>query len=125
LSGIVFRIFVKAHIRYWICRTYWHSHTVFDKDEIDEAVNKSHTHLEEISKGLAGTGFLVTHHVRVGDPTEMILSVGEEDYVSLIALSPHGKNWFEDSIIGSTAFTVANTAKEPVLIVRENKDELT
>ena len=72
-------------------------HVVTDsgnKDEIDEAVNKSHTHLEEISKGLAGTGFLVTHHVRVGDPTEMILSVAEEDYVSLIVMSPHGKNWF-------------------------------
>ncbi|MCX6690503.1 MAG: universal stress protein, partial [Methanoregula sp.] len=99
-------------------------HVVTDsgnKDEIDDTVNKSHTHLEEISKGLDGTGFLVTHHVRVGDPTEMILSVAEEDDVSLIAMSPHGKSWFEDSIIGSTAFAVANTAKKPVLIIRENK----
>jgi len=99
-------------------------HVVTDsrrKDEIDEAVKESHKNLEEISKELAGAGFLVTHHVRVGDPTEMILSVAEEDDVSLIAMSPHGKNWFEDAVIGSTAFAVANTAKKPVLIIRENK----
>jgi len=99
-------------------------HVVTDsgnKDELDEAVNKSHTHLEEIAKGLAGTVFLVTHHVRVGDTTKMILSVAEDDDVSLIAISPHGKSWFEDTVIGSTAFAVANSAKKPVLIIRENK----
>jgi nucleotide-binding universal stress UspA family protein len=93
-----------------------------NKEKFDEAVTNAHTHLEEIAKGLAGTGFLVTHHVRVGDPTKMILSVAEEDDVSLIAMSPHGKNWFEDAVIGSTAFSVANTAKKPVLIIRENKE---
>ncbi len=79
-------------------------HVVTDsgnKDELDEAVNKSHKMLEEISKGLAGTGVLVTHHVRVGDPTKMILSVAEEDDISLIAMSPHGKNWFEDAVMGA------------------------
>ena len=100
-------------------------HVVTDtgnKDEIDEAVNKSQKNLEEISKGFTAPSFLVTHHVRVGDPTKMILSVAEEDDVSLIAMSPHGKNWFEDAVIGSTAFAVANTAKKPVLIIREKKD---
>jgi len=99
-------------------------HVVTDsgnKDELDEAVNKSHKNLEGISKELARAGFLVTHHVRVGDPTEMILSVAEEDDVSLIAMSPHGKSWFEDAVMGSTAFAVANTAKTPVLIIRGNK----
>jgi nucleotide-binding universal stress UspA family protein len=90
------------------------------EEEIDNAVKESMGRLKNISKEIAGSGFVVTHHVRVGDPTDMILSVAEDDDVSLIAISPRGKNLFEDSVIGSTAFAVAHMARKPVLIIREN-----
>ncbi|GAB6283860.1 MAG: hypothetical protein STSR0009_00590 [Methanoregula sp.] len=48
------------------------------------------------------------------------IRTGKND-VSLIAMSPHGKSWFEDAVMGNTAFAVANTVKTPVLIIRENK----
>lgn len=99
-------------------------HVVTDDDseeKIDNAVKESMGRLENISEEIAGSGFFVTHHVRVGDPAKMIMSVAEEEDVSLIAISRHGKSWFENSEIGSTAYAVAHMAKKPVLIIRENK----
>jgi len=99
-------------------------HVVTDDDseeKIDNAVKESMGRLESISEEIAGSGFFVTHHVRVGDPAKIIMSVAEEEDVSLIAISRHGKNWFENSEIGSTAYAVAHMAKKPVLIIRENK----
>ena len=86
----------------------------------DQAAQESGEKLETLSRELTGSGIAVRHHVRAGDPTAMILSVSEEEDVSLIAMSPHGKSWFEDAVIGSTAFAVAHMATKPVLVIREN-----
>jgi len=86
----------------------------------DQAAKESGEKLETLSRELTGSGFAVRHHVRAGDATAMILSVAEEEDVSLIAMSPHGRSWFEDAVIGSTAFAVAHMATKPVLVIREN-----
>ncbi|GAB6284425.1 MAG: universal stress protein [Methanoregula sp.] len=90
------------------------------KEPADQAAKESGEKLETLSRELAGSGFTVRHHVRAGDPTAMILSMSEEEDVSLIAMSPHGKSWFEDAVIGSTAFAVAHMATKPVLVIREH-----
>lgn len=95
------------------------------KDEIENTVRESQGKLYEISKQLTESGFIVTRHVRTGNPTEMILSVGEEEDATLIAMSPRGKRWFEDLVMGSTAFAVAGSAKRPVLIIRNKNQILT
>jgi nucleotide-binding universal stress UspA family protein len=87
-------------------------------DEIESTIRDYQAKISEIARELTRMGFIVKPHIRVGDPTEMILSVGEEEDVSLIAMSPHGKRWFEDFLMGSTAFAVARSAKRPVLIIR-------
>jgi len=92
-------------------------------DEIESTVREAQGKLSGISQHLTESGFMVTRHVRTGNPTEMIISVGEEVDASLILMSPRGKRWYEDILMGSTAFTVASSAKRPVLIIR-NKNPI-
>ena len=94
------------------------------KAEISEGVADAKTRLTALQQDLAADGIMATPRVRIGDPTEMILSVAEEEDVSLIAMNAHGTDRLRSLILGSTTFTVVRRAKKPVLIVRtEKKDE--
>ena len=94
------------------------------KAEISEGVADAKTRLAALQQDLAADGIMATPRVRIGDPTEMILSIAEEEDVSLIAMNAHGTDRLRSLILGSTTFTVVRRAKKPVLIVRtEKKDE--
>ena len=100
-------------------------HVVYRGDsqqEIDHYVKETQSRLEDIKKEFTSAGIEVNVHVRVGDPTEMILSVTNEDDVSLIAMSAHGKGWFHDLLVGSTTFTVARKTKTPILVLRTGQE---
>ena len=88
------------------------------QQEIDNYVKETQSRLVDMKKEFTSVGIEVYVHVRVGDPTEMILSVTNEDDVSLIAMSAHGKGWFHDLLLGSTTFTVARKTKTPILVLR-------
>jgi len=91
------------------------------KAEIDECVANAQARLAALQQDLAGAGIEANTRVCVGDPTEMILSVAEEDDVSLIAMNAHGTDWLHNLVLGSTTFTVVRETKKPVLIVRTMK----
>ena len=74
-----------------------------------------------MKKDLAGAGIVANPRVRVGDPTDMILSVAEEEGVSLIAMNAHGTDWLRNLVLGSTTFTVVRRTRKPVLIIRNGK----
>ncbi len=86
--------------------------------EIKDCVNEAQLRFEDMKKEFAGKDVVVTQHIRVGDPTEMILSVAKEDNVSLIAMSAYGTGWLREMLLGSTTFTVVRRAKKPVLVLR-------
>lgn len=88
------------------------------KAEIDKCVVNAQARLAALQKDLAGAGIAANPRVRIGDPTEMILSVAEEEEVSLIAMNAHGTDWLRNLVLGSTTFTVVRRTKKPVLIVR-------
>jgi nucleotide-binding universal stress UspA family protein len=88
------------------------------KAEIDECVTNAQARLAALQKDLAGAGIAANPRVRIGDPTEMILSVAEEEGVSLIAMNAHGTDWLRNLVLGSTTFTVVRRTKKPVLIIR-------
>jgi nucleotide-binding universal stress UspA family protein len=90
-------------------------------DEISERVSDAQARLVALQKDLAAAGIVVNHHIRVGDPTEMILSVAQDDNVSLIAMNAHGTDRLRTLLLGSTTFTVVRRTKKPVLIVRTGK----
>jgi len=89
---------------------------------IEVSVTEAQSRLENIKKEFMGAGVEVKIHVRVGDPTEMILSLAEDEDVSLIAMSAYGTDWLRNFLVGSTTFTVVRRSKKPVLIIRTGQE---
>jgi len=88
------------------------------EEEIDENVNEAKNILGDIKEELGRAGFMVKDHVRVGNIPEEIISTAEDEDISLIAMSPHGKGWFKELLVGSTTWAVVRRANRPVLVVR-------
>jgi nucleotide-binding universal stress UspA family protein len=92
------------------------------KSEIEVSVTDAQSRLEIIKKEFTGAGVDVKIHVCTGDPTEVILSLAEEEGVSLIAMSAYGTGWLRNLLVGSTTFTVVRRSTRPVLIVRTGQE---
>ena len=93
------------------------------QQDIEGYVKAAEIRLEDMKKELLGTGVNVKLHVCAGDPTEMILSVADDNYVSMIAMSAFGVDWIRKLVLGSTTFTVVRRTKKPVLIIRNGKEK--
>lgn len=91
--------------------------------EIDDAVEKATIQMEAIRRHLAAKGLGARVIVRKGNPGLEITKVADEEDVSLIWMSSHGKGWFRELLVGSTAYTVAMNGKKPVLIIRKPDEE--
>jgi nucleotide-binding universal stress UspA family protein len=89
--------------------------------EIEDAVRTAKGQIDAIRSSLAAQGIKVRTIVRTGDPTFEITRTAEEEDVSVIWMSSHGKGWFRELLLGSTAHTVAMNAKRPVMIIRTPK----
>jgi nucleotide-binding universal stress UspA family protein len=87
--------------------------------EIEDAVQKAKGQIEAIRSSLAAQGIEVKTIVRTGNPTFEITRIADEEDVSVIWMSSHGKGWFRELLLGSTADTVAMNAKRPVIIIRK------
>jgi nucleotide-binding universal stress UspA family protein len=86
--------------------------------EIEEALGKAKNQIEEIRRNLVAQGIDVRTIVRKGNPGMEITKIADEEDVSVIWMSSHGRGWFRELLLGSTAYTVAMNAKKPVLIIR-------
>jgi nucleotide-binding universal stress UspA family protein len=98
---------------------------VESQPEIEIYIKEAQTRLEDMKKEYIDSGIDGIIHVRVGDPTEMIRSVADEDNVSLIAMSAFGLDWVRELLLGSTTFTVVRRTKKPVLIIRAGQENKT
>jgi nucleotide-binding universal stress UspA family protein len=89
--------------------------------EIGEAVQKAKEQIDAIRTSLASQGIDVSTIVRTGNPTVEITKIADEEDVSVIWMSSHGKGWFRELLLGSIAYTVAMNAKQPVIIIRKTE----
>jgi nucleotide-binding universal stress UspA family protein len=89
--------------------------------EIEDAVQKAKGQMEAIRSSLAAQGIKVRTIVQTGNPTSEITRTADEEDVSVIWMSSHGKGWFRELLLGSTAYTVAMNAHRPVMIIRTPK----
>ena len=87
--------------------------------EIENAVQKVKGQIEAIRSSLAAQGIEVRTIVRTGNPSFEITRIADEEDASVIWMSSHGKGWFRELLLGSTAYTVAMNAKRPVIIIRK------
>jgi len=90
--------------------------------EIDTYVKEAQSLLEDTKKEFTDIGVDVLLHVRVGDPTDMILSVAEEEDVSLIAMSAFGTGWFRELLLGSTTLSIVRRTRRPVLVLKTGQN---
>jgi len=88
-------------------------------DEIRESVEKARARIEEIRDNLSAKGFKARTLVSTGNPASEIARIADQEDVSVIWMSSHGKGWFRELLVGSTAQMVATTAMRPVLIIRK------
>ena len=86
--------------------------------EIEEAAQTANVQIGAIRDSLAAKGIKAGTIVRTGDPSIEITRIADDDDVSVIWMSSHGKGWFRELLLGSTAYTVAMNAKRPVIIIR-------
>jgi nucleotide-binding universal stress UspA family protein len=87
--------------------------------EIEEAARTADTQIRAIRDSLTAKGIKARTIVRRGSPSHEITGIADEEDVSVIWMSSHGKGWFREHLLGSTAYTVAMNAKRPVMIIRK------
>jgi len=95
------------------------------EQDIEVHIKTAEIRLEEMKKELSGTGADIKLRAGSGDPTEMILSVADDDEVSLIAMSAFGVDRIRELVLGSTTFAVVRKTKKPVLIIRTGLESKT
>lgn len=91
--------------------------------EIRKGVEAAERQIESIGKTLSKQGISVRTMVKTGDPGSEIIKVANDEDVSVIWISPRGKGWFRELLLGSVAHSVAVNARQPVLIIRTSKPE--
>lgn len=87
--------------------------------EIAQEMERAGGQIEEARSRLAARGIPARALVRRGDPGSEITRVADQEDVSVIWISSHGKGWFRELLLGSTTYTVAMNARQPVIVLRK------
>lgn len=75
-------------------------------------------YLAEVAARLSDQGARVRTILRTGEPADVILDAAEEEKVSLIAMTTHGRSGLTRWALGSVAEKVLRASPAPVLAVR-------
>lgn len=86
---------------------------------VQASVEDAELALDRICADLAGNGIRAEKRVRAGSPTHEIARLAEEEDVSLILVSLHGRSGIRRAILGSTAYSITEVAARPVLVARQ------
>lgn len=97
----------------WVARHYFE----LDLKESEEMIN-DRKYLEETATFLRSQGLKVKTALALGEPSEEILKIAEEEQCDLIAMTSHGHRFFADLILGSTIEEVRHSSSIPLLIVK-------
>ena len=74
--------------------------------------------LAEARPLLDQAGLMVTQHIHVGHPAEVIVRLAEEIGCELICLGTHGRGAVAGALLGSVAGKVLHLARMPVLLAK-------
>ena len=85
---------------------------------IDKMEQEARREVAAIEKELRDSGFVVNSIVKAGIPLREILSVEEDEKVSLIVVGSHGKTNLKEMLIGSVSEKVIRRSKSPVLVIK-------
>ncbi len=91
------------------------------QEEIDTSIKEAKKRLVDIAKDFRSEGIKVKIHVLAGSPSESIISLAEEEKVSLMMISTIGKGMFRELLLGGTSRDVVRRANRSVLAIRPMK----
>ncbi len=88
--------------------------------ESDE-MKADRAYLERVARELEREGFVVSHLLAMGEPSDEIIKYARKHDVDLIAMSTHGHRFISDLLYGSTADKVRHLVDVPVLLLKAPK----
>ena len=88
------------------------------KEEVESNIQEATKKLAVIINDLTGAGLSVKVHIRLGRPTDEIVSLVEGEDISLVLMSSHGKGFLTGLIVGSTTLGVAIHSDKPLMVIR-------
>jgi len=91
------------------------------KEEIDTQTHNATEKLNTMKEDIEKAGIKASVQVKVGSPAEVISDVADDEDVSVVVMSSHGRGWIKQLIVGSVTYEVAKNGNRPVLVVRAGK----
>lgn len=79
-------------------------------------------YLERKSDELRAEGYEVSYLMTEGDTASVICELADTQNADLIAMTTHGRSGIEKWVLGSVADRVVRSARQPVFLVRPQKD---
>ena len=92
---------------------------IFDVEAFEENVSRdAQQNLAVVVENYFPPGIEPRHEVRLGQPSEEILKVADDEKVDAIFMATHGRTGLKHIVFGSVAERVVSRANCPVLTVR-------
>ncbi len=83
-----------------------------------KVVREAEEYLRKIALELEAKGFKVDTHVRYGNDAEEIIDHANNNEISMIAMTTHGRSGIKKFLLGSVAEKVIRYSTKPVILVR-------
>lgn len=89
-------------------------------EQVDQLVQRWLSQRREAIEKLAQTITDVPYHVevRIGEPAKEIVAFADERQAAALVMSSHGRTGVARLLVGSVTFTVAQRARQPLIVVR-------
>ena len=97
----------------WVARNF-HQLNLAESEEMQT----DRAYLAKRAEELRAEGFVVSHVLAMGEPSDEIIKFVRANDVDLIAMSTHGHRFISDLLYGSTADKVRHYVEVPVLLLR-------
>ena len=100
----------------WVARN-------FDQLQLAESeeIKQDRAYLEMRHQELAAEGFEVDHVLAMGEPSDEIIKLVQNQKVDLIAMATHGHRLLGDLLFGQTVDAVRHAVEVPVLLLKAGK----
>jgi len=93
-------------------------HPVYASQEYDSAISIVQDELQADRQALETNGYTVKSIVKFGDPAKEIVMTAEEEGVSLVAMTTHGRSGLSRLVSGSVAESVLRNITVPIILLR-------
>jgi nucleotide-binding universal stress UspA family protein len=96
----------------------WEEYQKYEEDRCKEICRK---YLAGVEETMTARGFRVRTEVQVGDTAKTLIEYADNNAISLIVMSTHGRSGLSRLAFGSIAEKILHEVSRPVLLIRQPK----